>query len=731
MRAILENKNIWLDEFRDVPDPIIKWELIKYRIRQLSIRYGKNKAQNIKKKETELEIAIKHLEEELDQAEGEREQELGTKISELKVKLDEIADYKTQGLILRSQAEWHEKGEKSTKYFLQLEARNRIKKIIRVLKRDDGNLTSDEKEIMDMQARFYENLYTEKDKKPLHELEAYLEETNINKLSQEEREECEGPLTVEECQAALKSFKPNKTPGNDGLPVEFYKKFWPVIGQLCVDCFNYAYENGELSVSQRQAVITLLDKGKDRTLLKNWRPISLLNVDYKIMSKALANRCTKHLSKLICEDQVGFVKGRNITDNIRSIADILQYLKDKEEPGILIGIDFEKAFDSVSWEFMLLALSKFNFGSSFIKWIKLLYTNISSCVINNGHTSKYFDVQRGVRQGDPLSPYLFVLIVEIMANRLRQEHSIDGIKVGQKEIKILQYADDTTGFVRDVRSAKRFCYIVEEFGHYSGLKLNTEKTECMWLGSNRLNQSKPLGLLWPDRPMRILGIYFSYDQDACDELNFSNRIDKAKRILTWWATRNLTLYGRVQIIKTFIMSQFLYVTSAMPIPPTFIKRINKMVFEFIWNRGRDRLKRTTVISSVANGGLQAPDFQTMVNAARLKWIKKTISNTEAPWRYILENYLEGMNIRLNILLHSDFDVKSMGLNKSTTLPEFYKEMLMLWSLIGNTMPVDKKHFLWYNKSICIHGRSLFYVNITSTEKRGLSGYFGGKWRDWR
>ena len=710
IKLLIEEKEVWMEEFKDVTDYRLKWELVKYCIRQLSMKYGKAKALNMKKTETELETEIKRLEEEQDKSAGEIDAELEAKMAELKAKVNEIAEYKTQGLILRSRAEWYGKEEKSTKYFLQLEARNRIRKVIRRLQRSDGTLATDEKEILDMQAHFYEHLYSEKITKTHIDMEDYLTSIDTPKLSDIEMQECEGTLTLEECRATLSTFKTNKAPGNDGLPIEFYKRFWHLFGQLALNSFNYAYEHGEMSTSQRQAVITLLDKGKDRSLLKNWRPISLLNVDYKIMSKALANRCKKYLSKLICENQVGFVKGRNITDNIRSVSDILQFLKDEEQPGIMVNIDFEKAFDSVNWEFMLLTLEKFNFGPSLVKWVKTIYKNISSCVINNGHTSKYFDVRRGVRQGDPLSPYLFVLIVEIMANKIRQERHIEGIEINHGETKLLQYADDTSGLVNNLKSAKCFLKTVNEFGQFSGLTMNVQKTECMWLGSNRFNKTKPLGVQWPDRPLRILGVYFCYDQDACDKVNFLDRIDKAKRILNWWTSRNLTLYGRIQIIKTFVMSQFMYVSSVICTPPDVINMVNKLVFKFIWRNKRERLKRTVLLRNIADGGMQAPDFQTMVNTARLKWITKMTGNVEAPWKLILDKYMDKVNINLNMLLYSNFNMKTSGLAKAV-IPDFYREMLKLWSEVGNTMPVAKSNFLWYNKQVLVNGKSVFYKEL--------------------
>ena len=143
---------------------------------------------------------------------------------------------------------------------------------------------------------------------------------------------------------------------------------------------------------------------------------------------------------------------------------------------------------------MYAVLVQMNFGPSYIKWIHTLYKDISSCVANNGHTSGYFPLQRGVRQGDPLSPYLFILAVEVLSQKIRENNNIKGIQIGDKQEKLLQYADDTTGFIEDVESAKQFLQTVKEFGLFSGLNMNKEKTEAIWLGANRESNRKPLGI---------------------------------------------------------------------------------------------------------------------------------------------------------------------------------------------------------------------------------------------
>ena len=177
-----------------------------------------------------------------------------------------------------------------------------------------------------------------------------------------------------------------------------------MLGKLVVDSLNYAFEYGELSSSQKQAVITLIvKKGKDKRLVKNWRPISLVNVDAKLASKTLAKRLEKVLPEVINFNQNAFVKGRTIFDSVRTIDDVIKYVRYKDIPGILVAIDFEKAFDSLNLIqfFILRVLHAFNFGPSLIQWIRVLYNNASSCVMNNGFTTGPFALRRGVRQEIP------------------------------------------------------------------------------------------------------------------------------------------------------------------------------------------------------------------------------------------------------------------------------------------------------------------------------------------
>ena len=229
----------------------------------------------------------------------------------------------------RSKAQWYEFGEKNNKYFYNLEKRNHKKKYITSLTKKDGNIVLEPKQILEEEERFFREIYQSKNVCPESaNLELFFD--GLNTLKQEEADTYEGLLTLEECTKSLKQFMNNKTPGSDGFTIEFYRFFWNAIGPIMVDSFNYAFENGQMSISQKRGIISLIPKkDKDKKYLKNWRQVSLLSNDYKIVTMALALRLEGVLPTIISTNQTGYIKGRYIGESIRILTDIIPFLKRK------------------------------------------------------------------------------------------------------------------------------------------------------------------------------------------------------------------------------------------------------------------------------------------------------------------------------------------------------------------------------------------------------------------
>jgi hypothetical protein len=322
---------------------------------------------------------------------------------------------------------------------------------------------------------------------------------------------------------------------------------------MFMDMINDVYSKKIMTNDRRSGLISLLPKqDKDINYIKNWRPITILNTDYKILTKIMANRIKKVLPNLINPDQTGFVLNRQIGENIRIVYDVMNHCNTNNIEGIMAFLDFEKAFDSISWEFLHYVLMSFGFCEYFINWVKIFYKETNSSVMNNGHISTKFDLKRGIRQRCPISAYLFILCVELLAEKIRTNDSVQGIRINNIEYKILQFADDTVLILNDYNSLKNVLPILTDFYKISGLKLNVQKTVLMKLGrdiDNLPDYLKELGMELCKEEIRYLGIYFHRDDNIMEYKNYRHRIENIRNLLKVWMQRDLSLKGKSNCSK--------------------------------------------------------------------------------------------------------------------------------------------------------------------------------------
>ena len=511
-----------------------------------------------------------------------------------------------------------EEGEKSSKYFLNLEKRNATKKELDSLKKGK-NVIFDREKILKEIYTFYKELYSRKSNPDSNEIYTYLYSVEFDTLSEEEALLCEGLLTEKECYDALISMPNNKTPGSDGLSAEFYKCFWEDINNLVIDSLNEGFEKNELSETQKQGILILLHKKGDKRLLDNWRPISLLNIDYKIVAKVICKRLQNVINKIISKDQTGYLKLRSASENLRLVEDIIDFCLHLNLPGILIFIDFKKAFDNVAHNFLFKLLRKFQFKNSFIRWIKVLYNNASGKVISNGWVSQSFKIEQGVRQGCPLSALLFILIADVMTRKIKQNSNIKGIMIPtvketqctDKELKLSQMADDTVVFVDSVESGNIALEEIEQFGKFAGPKLNLTKTNAITMSP----QNECLrNVQWTTDPVKYLGIYVGKDKRKQEKINWDNKLIKIQSIMNMWKMRNLTVYGKIVIIKSLVISQIVYAATVIHVPEMLARKLEKMIYTFLWGSKREKIKRTVCINSAEEGGLNMIDLQSKLRS---------------------------------------------------------------------------------------------------------------------
>lgn len=631
-----------------------------------------------------------------------------------KKELENIRKDKMKGKLVRSRVQWIEEGEKPTKYFCGLESKNFTSKIIPKVEKEGGIIVTNQFDILKEAKSFYENLYKNNNSTcTVDDLNHSLNNLDFSKLTDDEKLNLEGEITIEEASWALKKMKNNKTPGSDGFSTEFFKFFWRDLKHFVVDSLNYGLQEGELSVTQKQGIITCLPKdNKPRHFLKNWRPISLLNTVYKIGSGVIASRVKKVLDKLINLDQTGFISGRYIGDNIRLVYDILQYTEEQDIPGLLLLIDFEKAFDSISWDFLLSVLQFFNFGESFIKWVKVLYTNISSAVIQGGNLSNFFKIERGCRQGDPLSPYLFILCAEILAIKIRGNKNISGISITQIEHKLSQFADDTSLILDgSEKSLQETLLELDWYADISGLKINFSKTHVVWIGSKKYSNDvlcHDRNLSWGTTKFKLLGVNFDVNLENMVDCNYRDKLSQIKNLVNTWSKRNLTLIGRISVVKTLILPILNHLIMTLPNPnDEIVKKIDNLIYSFIWNSPVHRVKKEVLQKSHIDGGLKMINLSAFILALKSTWIRK-IFRQNCNWLNIL--FASSNLDQENFFNFGTGYINSQNINFSN---KFWQDVFNAWEIITDKEKDNSWDFflcnpIWFNKLVKIDNKSVFY-----------------------
>ncbi len=313
------------------------------------------------------------------------------------------------------------------------------------------------------------------------------------------------------------------------------------------------------------------------------------------------------------------------------ILDMIEYTDAEDIPAILISIDYEKCFDRLEWSAVAGALKYFNFGENFIMWIELMYKNIESCTINSGKSSKWFKPSRGLRQGCPLSPYLFVVTAEIFANLIRKSPNIKGIKIKDVEIKLIQYADDTNIF--SAFDANSLSSIIETFDFIqrnTGLKVNYDKTSIYCIGSLMHSDATLFtqkSFKWVNTPITVLGVDITHDKPDLIHRNYKAVFKKISNITNVWKNRNLSLAGKVLTINTLMTSQFIYKLSCLNSPTEDqYKEYKQVIRTYLWDERSAKIAYDTLTCSSEHGGFKLIDLKKKDSALKIQWIKRIAEN---------------------------------------------------------------------------------------------------------
>lgn len=676
--------------------------LMEIRGKSLSYASYKKKTKGIH--EANLINNIRNLENDLTSSNLEQ-------LEQLKDELLSLRKYKMQGHFIRSRANIIENDEKPTNYFCNLETHNYTSKIIHKIETDDGTILTDQNEILEETRKFYDTLYSSRDNNLIDiDLDTEFQNVNLPKLSKLESDSLEGLISYEEASVALKNMKNNKSPGSDGFSADFFKAFWGKIGHFVVRSINYGYEHGELSTTQKEGVIVCIPKeNKPRNKLKNYRPISLLNCVYKIASSSIANRIKSVLKKLINEDQTGFISGRYLGENTRLIYDIMHYVEEKNLPGLLLLVDFEKAFDSLSWKFIHNVLNFFQFGSSVKRWIQMFYKNAKLCINLGGNLSTFFSIGRGCRQGDPISPYIFILCAEILAIKIRNNTKIKGISIENTEYKFSQYADDCSAILDGSQeSLNETLNELIYFARFSGLNINFDKTQVVWIGIKKYSMdtiNTRWKLKWGCTNFKLLGIIFHVDLDKMIEINYRAKIVKIKGLINLWRRRYLSPIGKITVIKTLLLPVFNHFFISLPTPnENTINEINSLFYDFLWE-GPAKIKQCVIIKDYCEGGLKMINLSAFIASLKITWVRRLIINP-GKWSFIQSE-------NLNLKHVTSFGDNFIETSKNNLSNMFWKDVLQSYQLLlkkndPNTVEEFLSTPVFNNNLFKIGNKPIFY-----------------------
>ena len=646
------------------------WEdCFKPQVRKMTVLYCKNREKDRRSTENFKTQLLNELAEKMEEGESNREKQY----REIKNSMLSKSHY-MKGIGVRGSFKYPIQNEKIGTAHLKNEKKKRDKKEIIELK-DQHKVKITEKSKANYIKKFYSNLY-KLEKKPEKDYDIFLKNIKT-KVTQKENEEITKLFSLQEIKEAVDDLKEEKAPGIDGFPGDFYKTFFDILKTEMINLYNDIMRTGKIPKSFKTSAISLIHKGNEKYLLKNWRPISLLCLDYKILAKLMANRLKRLLPNLIHVSQTGAIPNREIVDNLTNIRNLISNAT-KHSPGAILSLDFEKAFDRVDRNTIYKIMTQMNFSKTYIKWIKTLYENSKAKVILNGVLGKKIIMNRGVKQGCPLAAMLYILYIEPLHLKLQDE--IKGIRIGPKIAKTSGFVDDLVIFASTESDLTIAGNVLDIFEKVTNSKLNKMKTQLLPIG--KWEEKKDWPLTWLEtknriKKVKILGIEFTNKDDLTIELNGKKCIENYRVCLMKANERILTIQQKIFFINTYAIPIPGFVASIYPLKQKVTNKIQSITNKFIWQSSHEQLAINQQHGKEEKGGLNLINckakFQSLFINNLIKQLKK-------------EDKKKGGDLSYLLGFKNPLKVKNNNLPKKDATPKIFRKAIEIMTVMTNQNP---------------------------------------------
>ncbi|PWA37461.1 RNA-directed DNA polymerase, eukaryota, Reverse transcriptase zinc-binding domain protein [Artemisia annua] len=466
-------------------------------------------------------------------------------------------------------------------------------------------------------------------------------------------------VTKEEIKRAVWDCGTDKSPGPDGFTFGFYRRYWGILEKDVVDAVSYFFNGGSFPKGGNSSFIVLIPKMQDAKLVKDYRPISLIGSMYKIIAKILANRLAIVLGDIVNEVQSAFVTNRQILNGPFILNELLHWCKYKKKQTMIFKIDFEKAYDSVRWDYLDDVLNNFGFGTKWRGWIQnCLHSSRGSILVNGSHTRE-FQFQKGLKQGDPLSPFLFILIMEslhLSFQKVVNEGLFEGVSLSSSlQLSHLFYADDVI-FIGQWSDSNitTIVHALKCFHKASGLRMNLHKSKLMGVAveDEKVNRAAlKMGCSTFKMPFSYLGIKVGGLMSRIN--SWDEVVASLYSRLSKWKMKTLSIGGRLTLLKSVLGSTPIYYMSMFKVPSQVLKRLEAIRCHFF--NGADVkekkmlwVKWSRVLASKDKGGLGVSSFFALNRALMFKWVWRFRNDSNSLWSRFIKA-LHGEDGRLGKL----------------------------------------------------------------------------------